>query len=227
MKIQAIVPAAGLGKRFNKKVPKALSLLQGKPVIAHTLAAFEKNVLIESLILVVPAQYLYRFKQVVEQYQFHKVKKIIAGGRNRSDSVKGGLKAIDEDTAMIVVHDGVRPLLTKDVLNQAIELCRRWKAVAAAVPVKSTIKRINKKTFAVQETLNRDELWEIQTPQVFKKEILCKAYERIKGVNPTDDAMLVERLGCKVRIFFSDYKNIKITTPEDLKIARVFLGTRR
>ncbi len=222
MKIQAIIPTAGLGKRFKTKIPKALVSLKGKPIIVHTLAVFEKNFSIESLILVVPTRCLNRFEQVVKQYKLRKVKKIIAGGQNRCDSVKNGLQAIDSDTKMIVVHDGARPLLTNSILDRAIRLGRRWKAVVVAVPVKSTIKSVDKKTLAVQKTLNRSELWEIQTPQVFKRDILCEAYQNIKD-NPTDDAALVERLGHKVKILPGDYKNIKITTPEDLKIAEVFL----
>ena len=222
MKIQAIVPTAGLGKRFRTKIPKALIFLKGKPVIVHTLEVFEKNFLIESLILVVSAHCLNRFERVVKQYKLRKVKKIVAGGPNRCDSVKNGLQAIDRDTGMIVVHDGVRPLLTNSVLDRAIKLCRRWKAVVVAVPVKSTIKSVDKKKLTVQKTLNRSELWEIQTPQVFKRDILCEAYQNIED-HPTDDAALVERSGYKVKISPGDYKNIKITTPEDLKIAEIFL----
>ncbi len=223
MNIEAIIPTAGLGRRFKAKSPKALVRLQGQPIVVHTLKIFEKSSWIDGIILVAPRKYLPAFREIVYRYHFHKVKKVIAGGHTRSKSVKNGLKAIDADTDLIVVHDGVRPLLSQEILAKAIKLGKRFGAVVTAVPVKSTIKKVNKKMRVVQETLNRDELWEIQTPQVFKKGILVKAYNTVKNLNPTDDAMLVEQLGVKVKVLEGDYKNIKITTPEDLRIAEIFL----
>lgn len=227
MKIQAIVPTAGLGKRFQARLPKALVPLQGKPIIARTLKVFEKSSLIDDIILVAPRKYLSFFKNIVHRYHFRKVKKIVAGDTTRSGSVRKGLNVIDEDTDLIVVHDGVRPLLNRDTLHKAIKSGKRFGAVVTAVPLKPTIKRVNKKGLVVKETLNRDELWEIQTPQVFKKKILLEAYNRAKGINPTDDAILVEQLGFKVKVLEGDYKNIKITTPEDLKIAEIFLKAEK
>lgn len=227
MKIQAIIPTAGLGKRFQAKLPKALVLLQGKPIIIHTLKVFEKSSLIDGIVLVVPSGYLPVFRKIIDQHQFRKVRKVIAGGKTRGESVGNGLRVTDEDTDIVVVHDGVRPLLTQDTLRKAIKLCKRFGAVVTAVPVKSTIKRVHKKTRVVQETLKRDELWEIQTPQIFKKKILLKAYNTVKSFNPTDDSMLVEQLGVKVKVLEGDYRNIKITTPEDLKIAQMFLKANK
>jgi len=223
MKTQAIIPTAGLGTRMRSDVTKFLMELEGDPIIVLTLKAFQESSLVESVILVVQEDHREKMKDLISEYSLTKVKEIVVGGETRFDSVHNGLAKIDADTDVIVVHDGARPLIDASTINKAIKQCEQSEAVVVAVPVKSTIKRVNKENLLVEETLNRNELWEVQTPQVFKREILVKAHENAQGIAATDDAMLVEQLGIKVEILEGSYKNIKITTQEDLKIARVFL----
>ena len=227
MKTQAIIPTAGAGARFQADLPKPLVKLCGKPLCAVTLAIFEKSPVIDSVILVGQKERLSEFKDIVGQYGLKKVVQIIAGGETRRESVANGLAAIDDDTGVVLIHDGVRPLVSLQVIEGAVALCDQWDAVVAAVPVKPTIKKVNKESLFVEETLDREELWEIQTPQVFKKDILLKAHQQNKDGDPTDDAVMVERLGVKVKVSPGDYKNIKITTQEDLAIAETFLTLQR
>ena len=223
MKVQAILPTAGLGERLKTKIPKPLISLQGKPVFVYSLTALEQSSLIDSMVLVVHSQYIPAFKTEVQKFHLRKVKKIISGGKTRADSVKKGLEALDKDTDIVLVHDGVRPFLTTKLIEEGIRLCKEAGAVVAAVPVKPTIKKIDPVRLIVEETLPRDILWEAQTPQIFKRDLLEKAFAENDGKRTTDDASLVEQLGVKVKIFMGDYKNIKITTPEDLMIAEAFL----
>ena len=185
---------------------------------------FEKNSLVDSIIIVAHSQKLDDIKKLVKKFRFKKVADVIAGGETRSDSVSRGLKALDKDTEIVLIHDGARPLVTTKTIDEAINCCHNEQAVVTAVPVKPTIKRVDSKKLIVKETLNREDLWEVQTPQVFKKDILLRAHEEGRGTNPTDDAALVEQLGVKVKILMGDYKNIKVTTKEDLIVAEAFLN---
>jgi 2-C-methyl-D-erythritol 4-phosphate cytidylyltransferase len=222
-KVQAIVPAAGSGTRFKSKTPKQFVSLLGKPLIVHTLKRLAQSRLIESIIIVAPAKDIKTFIKLIGQYRLSKIKTIVVGGKTRFESVTNGLKAVDSNTDIVLVHDGVRPLVTMKMIDESIKLCHNSAAVVAAVPVKPTIKRVHVKTMTVKETLPREELWEIQTPQTFKKAILVKAHKRAKDKNATDDASLVEAIGMKVKVILGDYKNIKITTLEDFKLAEQFL----
>jgi len=226
MKTQAIIPIAGTGTRFNTDHSKPLVELSGKPICVYALETFEKSSLIDSVILVGQKGRLPELEGIVEKYGLKKVVQVIAGGETRQQSVFNGLAAIDNDIDLVLVHDGVRPLVSLKVIEDAVVLCRKWDAVVTAVPVKSTIKKIHKKDLLVEETLNREELWEVQTPQVFKKSVLLEAHQKNRSSNPTDDAMMVEQLGIKVRVSPGDYKNIKITTQEDLAIAETFLQSK-
>jgi len=225
MKTQAIIPAAGLGERLKVAVPKALVELNGKPLLVYTLEAFVNSSLIDSIILVVPPQQLEDFEKFVSKYFLTKVNQIVAGGQTRCESVCNGLNVSDEDTELIVVHDGARPLIEIATIDAAVRLGKEYDAVVVAVPVKPTIKEVDQERLFVEKTLDRSKLWEVQTPQVFKKEVLVKAHQEGKGSNPTDDAALVEQLGIKVKVLKGDYKNLKITTKEDLVVAEVLLGT--
>lgn len=227
MKVQAIIPTAGIGERLKASLPKPLVELCGKPLCVHTLEVFERSFVIDSVVLVGHAENLFDLGNIVKQYRLKKVTKIVAGGETRCESVANGLAVLDEDADMVVVHDGARPLVSPETISDAVGLCQDLQAVVVAVPVKSTIKKINKKDLLVEETLNREGLWEIQTPQVFKKDILVRAHEQKKENVPTDDAMMVEQLGVRVKVLLGDYKNIKITTPEDLTIAEAFCSLRK
>ncbi len=226
MKTQAIVPAAGSGQRLKFKIPKPLVLLKSKPLIVYCLEKFQKCSLIDSVILVVQKKYLARFKSIIKNYRLTKVVHVIGGGKTRRDSVVLGLKVLDKDTDFILVHDGARPFIEESLIERTIAQAAKHQAVIASVPVKPTIKQVNCKKFIVEKTLERSTLWEVQTPQVFKKDILIKAHAQPITSEITDDAALVEKLGIDVHVVMGDYRNIKITTPEDLVLAEALLDSR-
>ena len=220
---QAIIPAAGLGERLKNKIPKPLVLLKGKPLLIYCLETLDTCSLIDSVILIVHPEWLEEYSKIIRQYKMIKVVKILPGGSERSQSVLEGLKALDSNTQMVLIHDGVRPFAPINVIENALLTCEQHGAVVAGVPVKSTIKRLELETQSVLETIDRQSLWEIQTPQVFWKDIIWQAYEKAQGFSATDDASLVERMGRKVKVIFGDYMNIKITTQEDILLAEAFL----
>lgn len=224
MKTQVIIPAAGHGERMNSAIPKPLLEIQGKPIIIYTLEVFEESSSIDSIILVTRADQMGEFEKYIQKFHLTKISKIVAGGETRYESVLNGTRVLDKDTDIVVIHDGVRPLVTKQMIDEAIESCQINEAVVAAIPIKPTIKKVDQNTLLVEKTLDRRELWEIQTPQVFRKEILQKAYEQNTDNESTDDATLVEQLGIDVKVFRGDYKNIKVTTQEDLTVAEAFLN---
>lgn len=226
MKVQAIIAAGGVGTRLKTDRPKALVLVGGRPLFTYSVEVFEKSLIIDGIILVVPADHARDFEEAVKPCGFKKLKKIVIGGRTRCDSVFNGLQALDAKTEIVVVHDGARPLIRPEIVDEAIRQGKTHGAAVVGVPVKPTIKRINRQGMFVEETLNRDELWEIQTPQVFRKDILWKAYAQRGTEDSTDDAGLVERLGIPVKVVRGDYENIKITTNEDLIAAEAFLKAR-
>jgi len=210
MKTVAIIVAGGKGKRMGR--PKQFLKIAGRPMLAWTLEAFQKSKIIDGIILVVSKEQL----AAARKLKFSKILKIVAGGTERQASVKNGLAALPAGCEIIAIHDGARPAVTEDIIKRAVKSTRKYGAVVVGVPVKDTIKRVKCQGSRVKETLDRSELWQAQTPQVFKKEILLRAYENDAVV--TDDAMLVERLGIPVIMVMGSYLNLKVTTPEDLKI---------
>jgi len=227
MKIQAIIPTAGSGTRLKADTLKPFVELCGKPLCVYALEAFERNPIIDSVILVGQKERLADFQAIVKRIGLKKVTGIVAGGQTRRESVSNGLAALDNDTEIVVIHDGARPLVSSEIISDVLSYAQDWDAVVSAVPVKSTIKKVHKKSLCVDRTLDRDDLWEVQTPQVFKKDVLLKAHENHKDNNPTDDAAMVEQLGVQVKISTGDYRNIKVTTLEDLTIAEAFLKTEK
>ncbi len=221
MKVQAIIPAAGSGLRLKTKRPKPLVLLKSKPLFIYALRAIGDSPSVESIIVAVAPQRVKIFEELIKKFKLKKIKRVVAGGKTRAESVQNGLKALDRDTDVVIVHDGARPFVTSTLIKQAINLMRTEKAVVVAVPVKSTIKKVDPKNLYVQETLVRDTLWDIQTPQVFKRDVLEEAHRKMLCCEPTDDAVLVEKMGVKVKILKGDYRNIKITTPEDFELAKI------
>lgn len=226
MKTVAVIPAAGRGIRFKKKRPKPLVLLNSYPIIIHTLRALARNKFIDNIVLVVNKNDLTRFKKIIKRYNLRKVKKIVAGGTFRMISVANGLKAIDNDTDFVLIHDAVRPFISCEIISKTIKAAKKFGAAVVAVPVKSTIKEAGQ-NLSVKKTLNRNVLWEIQTPQVFKKDVILSAYKKSRKLRAFDDASLVEEAGKKVKIVPGSYMNIKITTPEDLSFAKAILKSRR
>ncbi len=222
MSVWAIVPSAGTGARFGSAKPKPFADLAGKPVIVRTLEVFERCALVDGIVLVVHMDWLKDYKDLVAAHKLKKVKAVVVGGDTRTQSVRNALLALGADADVVMVHDGVRPLVTPEIIAAGLEAVKASGAAIAAVPVKPTIKAIDPKTRTVAETLDRDLLWEVQTPQIFDRKVLEKAYADDRD-GATDDAALVEQSGVKVGVFMGSYANVKITTPEDLVIARALL----
>lgn len=221
----AIVLAAGSGKRMGTKVHKQYLLMGGKPVLYYSLRAFEDSKRIDEIILVCGAgEEDYCRKEIVEKYGISKARKIIPGGAERYDSVWNGLKETKE--GYVYIHDGARPFVDEEIIERAYECVSEHHACVAGMPSKDTVKIADSGNI-VTATPDRSSVWIVQTPQVFDTELIRKAYALLMEkdeINVTDDAMVAEQmLGASVRLFYGSYENIKITTPEDLEIAEVFL----
>ncbi len=216
MKTQVVIVAAGSGSRLKSKIPKALVPLKRRPMVNWSLEIFEKCSLIDGIVVVGHKNYLSSFKRIAKGYS--KVKAVIAGGAMRADSVRLGLAATDSDTRFVLVHDAARPLIDELSIRRLLETLKTYKAAILAVPVKPTIKKVNK-DLCVENTLPRSLLWEAQTPQGFDRAILIKAHQQKIKEEVTDDAMLVEKMGIKVKVVLGQVKNIKVTTAEDLQVA--------
>lgn len=217
-RVSAIIVAAGEGRRFGSS--KQFALLKGKPVLDWCLEKFEANKKVAEIILVLKDESL-KGKYLG---RYHKMTAVAKGGEKRQDSVFSGLQQLDPDKADIVlVHDGVRPLIDKQLINRVIAAAREKGAVVPAIPVEDTVKLVEKK--AVRETLDRKKLFRIQTPQGFSYRILMKALDKARKEKfyGTDEASLVERAGKRVAIVAGDPRNIKITNREDLRIAEAWL----
>lgn len=228
MHCTAVVLSAGQGKRMGTAMQKQYIELEGKPVIYYSLKAFEDSQIIDDIVLVVgEGQKEYVCREIIEKYQFLKVKAVVYGGRERYHSVWQGLKALPKKQGYVFIHDGARPFVDGDILERAYEAAVRYRACTAGMPSKDTIKVVDEDNFIVN-TPKRKYMWAVQTPQVFEISLIIEAYLRLmKGetVNVTDDAMVVEQMmKVPVKMFEGSYENIKITTPEDLKTASAFLN---
>jgi 2-C-methyl-D-erythritol 4-phosphate cytidylyltransferase len=221
----AIIPAAGMGRRMGAAMNKQYLLLEGKPILAHTLELFQQADFIDEIVVVVPAEEIdYCRIHVVEKYGIEKVTQIVAGGAERQNSVLNGLRALDcHDDDVILIHDGVRPFVPLAAVQRSTEMALDHDGALVAVPVKDTVKIV--KDAFVTSTPARKSLWLAQTPQTFRYKVIRAAHERaeVEGFIGTDDASLLERIGKKVHVVIGDYRNIKITTPEDLILAQAFL----
>lgn len=228
----AIVLSAGVGSRMKSDIPKQYLMLGGRPVIYYCLKAFEESS-VDNIVLVTGAgDEEYCRTQIVQKYGMTKVQHIVAGGKERCDSVYEGLCALKEDAIdYVLIHDGARPVITQNIIARSMETVQKEGACVTGMPVKDTIKVVDEANYAIS-TPDRRQLWQVQTPQSFSYKCIMKAYEvlqekqRAKEPIPviTDDAMLVELLTeTKVRLIQGSYENIKITTPEDLLTAKLFL----
>ncbi len=207
---------------------KPYLLLAGKPILLYTLLELERCSLIDEIVLIVEqGEIEYARASVVKNCKLEKVISIIAGGLKRQDSVWEGLKAVKDDCKLVMVHDGVRPFISQQMLTQSIEVALDCGASIVGVPAKDTVKLVSAQR-EVLETPDRKTVWLVQTPQTFSYAILLKAYERAlqDGFYATDDASLVERLGVPIKIVEGSYENIKITTPEDLAMGEMILRRR-
>jgi len=226
MNVIALIPAAGTGRRMGTDKSKQYLEVGGRPILAHTLEVFDRCDAVSEVYLIVHEDNCAFACDLIDGMRFSKNIKVIPGGKERQDSVRNGLNSIYK-CDMVMIHDGVRPFVTEDIINRAIEETIRYGATTVAVPAKDTIKSVGEEGF-VTETLERKKLWQIQTPQTFKYEIIKEAFDRAyaDGFYGTDDAALVERLGYKVKVVEGSYQNIKITTPEDMIIAEAILKAR-
>jgi len=218
MKTVTIIPAGGTGRRMGREIPKQYLLLAGIPILAHTLSAFQRSPLVDEIILAIPEGDIAEVRRVVvERYGFSRVRLVLAGGRERQDSVKNALAHVCDEHGVIVIHDGVRPFVTGDLIERAVAGAKQYGAVSTGVPVRDTVKEVDE-AGRVVKTVPREGLWLTQTPQAFRREVILAAYERAAadGFYGTDDASLVERTGIPVRMIPGDKDNIKVTTPEDL-----------
>ena len=219
-----VIVAAGTGSRMNMGINKQFIKLEGKEIIAYTIEKFYNNSNIEDIVVVVK-EYESEFfkKEILDKYNFKNVK-IAYGGKERQDSVYNGLKLLDEKCDVVLIHDGARPFVSDKIIDKSIEEAKEHKAIVVGVPVKDTIKVIDNDKNIV-DTPNRSVLWAVQTPQTFDYNILIDAYKDAfkNKFYGTDDAMLVERIGYKVKMLEGSYNNIKITTQEDLNIGSQIL----
>ena len=220
----AVIVAAGKGKRMGTEISKQFLPLGGKEILAHTVEKFEKAENIRDIILVTGEDSLQDVQDMTQEYGWGKIRSIVAGGKERQDSVWNGLQEVPADAEIVLIHDGVRPFVTEDILNVSIETTLEMGGCVAGVPAKDTIKICSNENIAVA-TPDRSTLWQIQTPQTFRRELIMKAYEQAKadGFVGTDDASLAEYSGYSVKVIMGSYRNIKITTKEDLLIGEVFL----
>jgi 2-C-methyl-D-erythritol 4-phosphate cytidylyltransferase len=221
-KAAAIIVAAGAGKRMEG-IDKVLVPLAGEPLLLRTTRPFQRCPAIGQVVVVVSGQREQQCRTLVTGPEWSKVTDICLGGERRQDSVAAGLKRLKE-YKWVVIHDGARPLVTIDLIERGLEAARETGAAAAAVPATDTIK-VADDAGMVRQTLPRQNLRAIQTPQVFRFDIIQAAYQQDSG-DVTDDASLVERLGYKVKLYPGSYDNIKVTTPADLALAEIILKRR-
>lgn len=231
---KALIVAAGTGSRMGTDTPKQFLELNGMPILGHTLRVFQDSALIDSIVVVTaPEEISYVQEEIVRKYGFTKVTDVVAGGAERYESVYQGLLCC-EDSDYVFIQDAVRPFVTEEILQRGWETVRNYGSAICGVPSKDTVK-VTDPWGMVQETPSRERVWIVQTPQIFVYSIIRNAYDAIMdpesgraasafiGKRITDDAMVVESTGREVYMFEGEYRNIKITTPEDLKIAKAFL----
>ena len=222
----AIVLAAGQGKRMHSKIQQQFLKIQGYPVLYYSLRCFQESPLIQDIILVTGDDALsYCKEEIVKKYGFTKVSNVIAGGKERYDSVYAGLCAC-KDCRYVLIHDGARPFITEEIIERGLEKVKETGACVVGMPSKDTIKLSDAEGY-VKETPDRKCVWTIQTPQIFSYALIREAHDSIRKKDMskiTDDAMVIEHeTGVKVALAEGSYQNIKITTPEDLYIAEAFL----
>lgn len=237
-KVVAIVPAAGLGKRFGPGTNKPLQTLGGKELLVWSLEALSAVADIAEIIPVLKAEDMGHGKTIFDEYSLSKIKRIAPGGRERQDSVFNGLQLIEDKNSVVLIHDGVRPLIEKNLIEAALKelfessgspVSKRGDekgpdGIVLGVPLKDTIKEAE--DGIITKTLRRGSLWAIQTPQIFPYKIISSAYSKAmkEEFYSTDDSALVERYGGRIKVVMGSYRNIKITTPDDLVYAEFLIG---
>ena len=226
MKVGAIIPAAGRGKRIGASVPKQFLEIQGKPLLHHTLTVFASCELIDYVVLVMPRTDVDETgDDWLNKYEI--VREVVVGGEQRQDSVYNGFNSLEEETGIVVVHDGVRPFTTPQMITATVEAAQQHGAAITAIPVSDTVKQAA--DGFVKKTVSRDGLWRVQTPQAFQYRLLKQAFKKAKkdSYYGTDEGSLVEYLGKRVKIVPGSELNIKITRKEDLVLGESLLSRLR
>ena len=219
-----VIVSAGKGSRMRADINKQFLKIGNKEVIAHTIDKFYNNTNIGEIIIVIREDEKEFFEEnIIKKYDYKNIK-IVFGGKERQDSVYNGLKEVDKKCEIVLIHDGARPFVTNEIIEKSIECAQKNSCAIVGVPVKDTIKIVSENK-NVLDTPNRSTLWSIQTPQVFNYSLIMKAHKKAKDNKyyGTDDSMLMEYMGYNVKVVEGSYNNIKITTPEDLKIAEEIL----
>jgi len=228
-RVAAVIPAAGAGIRMHGDRPKQFLELDGKPLLVHTLTVFEQSTAVGFVVLVVPEEAVdYCKKEIVDRFGLSKVRRVVPGGARRQDSVRLGVEACAGECDILIVHDGVRPLVVSSLIERAVDGAWEHGAVIAALPATETIKEVDGDG-VVRYTPDRGSLWRVQTPQAFRTTDLMEAHRKAvqEGWGEmSDDALLLERMGVPVRVIRGEEENIKVTTPHDLEIARLLLSRR-
>jgi 2-C-methyl-D-erythritol 4-phosphate cytidylyltransferase len=220
-KVGAIIVGAGSSRRMGRD--KVFMPLAGKPLLAWSVDACQNCEMIDQIVVVLNETKLDVGRRLAKDRRWSKLVELCGGGKRRQDSVRQGLNEL-EDCDWVIIHDAARPFLTSDLIDDGLEAAQTTGAAVAAVPIKDTVK-LGGSDMIVSKTLNRQELWAVQTPQIFRFDIIAEAHEQVKE-DVTDDASMVEHLGYKVRLYMGSYNNIKITTPEDLALAELIAGKR-
>jgi 2-C-methyl-D-erythritol 4-phosphate cytidylyltransferase len=223
MKHYAIIVAGGSGTRMQATVPKQFLLLNGLPVLMHTIRAFEQSHVTPDIILVLPVGYHPYWQQLCDVHKFTTPHLLVAGGETRFHSVKNGLDQILDDDALIAVHDAVRPLTSRHIIETSYQHAEKYGNAVTAVKSRDSIRQL---TNGRSVSLLRDEIYLIQTPQTFRADMLRKAYEQPYSEKFTDDASVIEQYGVEIQLTEGDHQNIKITFPEDIAIAELLLSKK-
>jgi 2-C-methyl-D-erythritol 4-phosphate cytidylyltransferase len=230
MRTAAIILAAGKGTRLKSRTVKPLIALAGKPLVAYSIGVFDRHPGIDDIVVVVSPQARPGVMRLLAKGRYRKICAVVRGGKERQDSVRCGLQALRAlriCADLVAVHDSARPFVTEPLISELLAEAKRFGAAIPAVPVKATIKLVRQRAKVrsrfVERTVERSRLWEVQTPQVFRRALLEEGFARF-GVHPvTDDAMLVEKMGRPVAVVEGSYRNIKVTSPEDVLAARALL----
>ncbi|MFB4165651.1 2-C-methyl-D-erythritol 4-phosphate cytidylyltransferase [Alteribacillus sp. JSM 102045] len=226
MKYAVVIPAAGQGKRMQAGRNKQFLILEKKPLIIHTVSIFENDPLCERIIIVANDNEVNAMKKLLKEWKINKVEAVVQGGKERQDSVFEGLKQLDASN-LVFIHDGARPFVTQEQIHRLAGKTTAEGAAVLGVRMKDTVKKV--KDGLVLETIERSSVWSVQTPQAFQFHIIYDAYKKaqIDGYAGTDDTSLVERMGIPIHIVEGSYDNIKLTTPEDMVVARAILNKRK
>lgn len=218
-----IVAAGGSGTRMNGSIPKQFLKLNKKPVLIHTLENFEKCSIIDEILLVVPRAEMAESRSLIDEWKIRKIKEVIPGGKTRQHSVWNGLRRLSKNCEIVIIHDGVRPFVSDDLIKNTVKSAVKFGAAITAIPIYDTVKRV--KNREIEKTLDRSKLWRVQTPQAFRKDLLIKAYKyaRENKITATDDSALIESSGQRIRVVKGEDINIKITSPADMMLAELII----